>query len=121
MCARAAAVILEDFDSAAALARNPAERTFFKLNRAFYSDDWSEIPALVDALDLNEVQNIIHATVSGHNVDSLLSLLGRKQNAFDYLDEALRRSPFDPSLRCHLQHPLPRPGSNSPESRWEFH
>lgn len=99
---RAQTVILEDFDAAAALARTPAERTFFKFNRAFYSDDWSEIPALVDALNLDAVQKIIHASVSGHCVDCLLSILGRKQAAFDYLQEALRRSPFDPSLWWHI-------------------
>ena len=99
---RAQTVILEDFDAAAALARTPADYTFFKFNRAFYSNDWSEIPALVDALDLDAVQKIIHASVSGHCVDCLLSILGRKQAAFDYLQEALRRSPFDPSLWWHI-------------------
>ena len=99
---KAQTVILEDFDEAAALARNPTERTFFKLNRAFYSDDWSEIPELIDVLDLNAVQSVIHASVSGHAIDNMLSILGRKQDAFDYLQEALRQSPFDPSLWWHI-------------------
>jgi len=98
----AQAIILEDFQRAAALARNSAERIFFRLNRAYYSSDWSEIPALIDALDLDAVQTVIQATVSGHNVDSVLSIVGRKQDASDYLEEALRRSPFDPSLLWHM-------------------
>ena len=99
---RAQTVILEDFDAAAALAHTPAERTFFKFNRAFYSNDWSDIPALINSLDMDEVQNIIQASVSGHAIDILLSILGRKQDAFDYLQEALRRSPYDPSLLWHI-------------------
>lgn len=99
---KAQEVILEDFDAAAALARHPAEVTFFRLNRAFYSDDWSEIPALIDSLDLSAVQGIIQASVSGHAIDNMLSILGRKQDAFDYLQEALRRSPYDPSLWWHI-------------------
>lgn len=100
--AEAQSVILEDFGDAATLARNPGERKFFQLNRAFYSDDWSQIPALVAQLDLDAVQNIIQASVSGHGVDNLLSILGRKQDAFDFLEEALRRSPYDPSLWWHI-------------------
>jgi len=99
---KAQTLILKDFEAAAALARNPTERTFFKLNRAFYSDDWSEIPTLIATLDLDAVQSIIHATVSGHAIDNMLSILGRKQDAFDYLEEALRQSPFDPSLWWHI-------------------
>ncbi len=99
---KAQTVILEDFDAAAALARTPAERKFFRVNRAFYSNDWSEIPALIDALDLDAVQGIIQASVSGHGIDIMLSILGRKKDAFDYLQEALRRSPFDPSLWWHM-------------------
>ena len=99
---KAQTVILEDFDAAGVLARNPVDRTFFRLNRVFYSNDWSEIPALIASLDLDAVQIIIQASVSGHGVDNLLSILGRKQAAFDYLQEALRRSPFDPSLWWHL-------------------
>jgi len=99
---KAQTVILNDFDAAAALARNPTERTFFKLNRAFYSDDWSEIPELIAILDLDAVQSIIHASVSGHAIDNMLSILGRKQDAFDYLQEALRQSPYDPSLWWHV-------------------
>ena len=95
-------VILKDYDAAAALARHPADRTFFRLSRTFYSNDWSKIPALIDALDLDAVQNIIQASVSGHAIDNLLSILGRKQDAFDYLQEALRRSPYDPSLWWHI-------------------
>ena len=95
-------VILEDYDAAAALARHPADRIFFRLSRAFYSNDWSKIPALIDALDLDAVQHIIQASVSGHAIDNLLSILGRKQEAFGYLQEALRRSPYDPSLWWHI-------------------
>ncbi len=98
----AQAVILEDLDVAARLVRNPAKRALYLLNRAFYSDDWSQIRALVDALDLDAIQNIIHETVSSHNVDGLLSIVGRKQDAFDFLDEGLRRSPYDPSLLWHI-------------------
>jgi tetratricopeptide (TPR) repeat protein len=99
---KAQEVILKDYDAGAALARHPAERTFFRLSRAFYSNDWSKIPGLIDALDLDAVQNIIQASVSGHAIDNLLSILGRKQDAFDYLQEALRRSPYDPSLWWHI-------------------
>ena len=99
---RAQAIILEDLDAAARLTTNPAKRALYQLNRAFYSNDWSQIPALVDALDLDAVQNIIHETVSSHNVDGLLSILGRKQDAFDFLEEGLRRNPFDPSFLWHM-------------------
>ena len=95
-------VILKDYEASAALARHPADRTFFRLSRAFYSNDWSKIPGLIDALDLDAVQDIIQASVSGHAIDNLLSILGRKQDAFDYLQEALRRSPYDPSLWWHI-------------------
>lgn len=100
--ADAQSVILEDFDAAARLSRSPGERTFFQMNRAFYSDNWSEIPVIVARLDLDAVQDVIQASVSGHGVDMLLSILGRKQDAFDYLEEALRRSPYDPSLWWHI-------------------
>lgn len=99
---KAQTVILEDLAAAITLTRNPAKRALYRLNRAYYSDDWSEIPALVDALDLDAIQNIIHETVSSQNVDNLLSILGRKQDAFDFLEEGLRRSPFDPSLWWHI-------------------
>ncbi len=95
-------VILEDLDVAARLVRNPAKRALYRLNRAYYSDDWSQIRALVDALDVDAIQNVIHETVSSHNVDGLLSIVGRKQDAFDFLDEGLRRSPYDPSLLWHI-------------------
>ena len=95
-------VILEDYASAAALAQHPTHRAFFNLSRTFYSNDWSDIPALINSLDMDEVQNIIQASISGHAIDNLLSILGRKQDAFDYLQEALRRSPYDPSLLWHI-------------------
>ena len=95
-------VILEDYATAAALTQNPTHRAFFNLSRTFYSNDWREIPALIHSLDLDEVQNIIQASVSGHAIDNMLSILGRKQDAFDYVQEALRRSPYDPSLLWHI-------------------
>ena len=99
---KAQAVILDDLDRAATLARNAGQRQLFRLNRIYYSSDWRGFPALVDSLNLREIQDVIHETVSSNNIDVVLSLMGRNREALDFLEEALRRSPYDPSIWWHV-------------------
>lgn len=96
---KARARVLSYMQEAIRHTNDPGQRLMYRFERAFLSDNWSQIPALIQELKSNPEAQRAYAMIGGGWTRSFLTVTGHARLQYQLNKLALERDPLDTGIQ----------------------